>query len=43
MENKKRKTIGILGGMGAEATVDLYMGIWKYYQSNFSAKYDCEI
>ena len=40
MENKKRKTIGILGGMGAEATVDLYMGIWKYYQTNFGAKYD---
>lgn len=35
-----KKTIGILGGMGAEATVDLYMGIWKYYQDNFSAKYD---
>jgi len=38
--NNKRKTIGILGGMGAEATVDLYMGIWKYYQDNFGAKYD---
>lgn len=36
----KHKTIGILGGMGAEATVDLYMGIWKYYQNNFGAKYD---
>lgn len=35
-----KKTIGILGGMGAEATVDLYMGIWKYYQDNFGAKYD---
>ena len=35
-----KKTIGILGGMGAEATVDLYMGIWKYYQENFGAKYD---
>jgi len=35
-----KKTIGILGGMGAEATVDLYMGIWKYYQYNFGAKYD---
>ncbi len=34
------KTIGILGGMGAEATVDLYMGIWKYFQTNFDAKYD---
>jgi len=34
------KTIGILGGMGAEATVDLYMGIWKYYQQNLGAKYD---
>lgn len=36
----KYKTIGILGGMGAEATVDLYMGIWKYFQANFGAKYD---
>jgi len=35
-----KKTIGILGGMGAEATVDLYVGIWKYYQDNFGAKYD---
>jgi len=35
-----KKTIGILGGMGAEATVDLYMGIWRYYQDNFGAKYD---
>lgn len=38
----KYKTIGILGGMGAEATVDLYMGIWKYYQDNFGAKYDSD-
>src|SRR3989344_7697176 len=38
----KKKTIGILGGMGAEATVDLYMGIWKYYQDNFGAKYDSD-
>lgn len=36
----KYKTIGILGGMGAEATVDLYMGIWKYFQDNLNAKYD---
>ena len=35
-----KKTIGILGGMGAEATVDLYMGIWRYYQTNYGAKYD---
>lgn len=43
MENSnKKKTIGILGGMGAEATVDLYMGIWKYYQDNFGAKYDSD-
>jgi len=39
---KKYKTIGILGGMGAEATVDLYMGIWKYFQDNFNAKFDDE-
>lgn len=37
-----KKTIGILGGMGAEATVDLYMGIWRYYQSNYGAKYDSD-
>jgi len=37
-----KKTIGILGGMGAEATVDLYMGIWRYYQDNFGAKYDSD-
>lgn len=37
---KQYKTIGILGGMGAEATVDLYMGIWKYFQTNFDAKFD---
>lgn len=40
MGKNKMKTIGILGGMGAEATVDLYMGIWKHYQTNFGAKYD---
>lgn len=34
------KTIGILGGMGAEATVDLYMGIWKYFQEKYNARYD---
>lgn len=36
----KYRTIGILGGMGAEATVDLYMGIWRYFQENYNAKYD---
>jgi len=36
------KTIGILGGMGPEATADLYMKIVKYYQDNFNAKYDSD-
>jgi aspartate racemase len=35
-----KKTIGILGGMGPEATADLYMKIVRYYQKNFNAKYD---
>lgn len=34
------KKIGILGGMGAEATVDLYMAIWRYYQKKHNAKFD---
>jgi len=36
------KKIGILGGMGPEATADLYMKIVKYYQENFGAKYDSD-
>jgi aspartate racemase len=34
------KTIGIIGGMGPEATVDMYMKIIRYYQKNLGAKYD---
>lgn len=35
-----RKKIGILGGMGPEALSDMYLGICKYYQANYGAKYD---
>ena len=34
------KTIGILGGMGPEATADLYMSIIRKFQKNYGAKYD---
>ncbi|MBD3155427.1 MAG: amino acid racemase [Candidatus Aenigmarchaeota archaeon] len=34
------KNIGIIGGMGPEATSDQYMKIVRYYQKNFGAKYD---
>ncbi|MBL7150621.1 amino acid racemase [Candidatus Microgenomates bacterium] len=36
----KKKTIGIIGGMGPWATADLYLKIVEYYQKNFGAKYD---
>lgn len=36
----RKKTIGILGGMGPEGTADLYLKIVKYYQDHFGAKYD---
>lgn len=36
----KYKTIGILGGMGAEATSDLYLKICKFYQDHLGAKQD---
>ena len=36
----KYKKIGILGGMGPEATADLYMKIVKYFQKNYGARYD---
>ena len=36
------KTIGILGGMGPEATADLYMQIVKIFQSKYNAKYDAD-
>ena len=37
----KYKTIGILGGMGPEATSDLYMRIMKFFQSK-GGKYDSD-
>jgi len=35
-----KRTIGILGGMGPEATADFYMRIVRIYQNEFRAKYD---
>ncbi len=40
MENKK--TIGILGGMGPEATVDLYRRIVEICQTKYRAKFDSD-
>jgi aspartate racemase len=34
------KTIGILGGMGPEATSELYMEVVKIFQKEFGAKFD---
>ena len=39
---KKYKKIGILGGMGPEATTDLYMKIIREFQKKQNAKYDCD-
>ena len=36
----KYKTIGILGGMGPEATAELYLRIVRIFQQEFGAKYD---
>jgi len=36
------KTIGILGGMGPEATADLYLEIVKIFQKEYGAKYDAD-
>lgn len=41
MERKNKfRTIGILGGMGPEATASLYLEIIKIFQKRFQAKYD---
>jgi len=40
MENTKKKIIGVLGGMGPEATAELYLRIVKIFQQRFGAKYD---
>jgi aspartate racemase len=39
---KNKKQIGIIGGMGPEGTVDLYLKIINYYQQNYAAKYDAD-
>lgn len=36
------KTIGILGGMGPEATAQTYLEIIKLFQERFGAKYDAD-
>ncbi len=36
------KTIGILGGMGPEATAVLYLKIIKIFQERYGAKYDAD-
>jgi aspartate racemase len=36
------KTIGILGGMGPEATADLYLKIVQIFQKEYGAKYDSD-
>jgi aspartate racemase len=38
----KKKVIGILGGMGPEATADLYMRIVRICQEKYKAKYDSD-
>ena len=37
---KRYKTIGILGGMGPEATAELYLRIIRIFQQECQAKYD---
>jgi len=39
---RNRKVIGILGGMGPEATADLYMKIINFCQKKYGARYDCD-
>jgi len=41
-KNPNRKIIGILGGMGPDATADLYMKIIKFCQKKYGAKYDSD-
>ncbi len=42
MDTKKYKTIGILGGMGAAASADLYARIVRIAQTNYSAQQDSD-
>ena len=36
------KSIGILGGMGPEATAELYLRIIRIFQVRYGAKYDSD-
>jgi aspartate racemase len=36
------RTIGILGGMGPQATADLYLGIVRLFQQRHGARYDAD-
>ena len=36
------KTIGIIGGMGPQATAELYMAVVGIFQSRFGARYDAD-
>jgi len=38
----KYKTIGILGGMGPEASAHLYLRIIQFFQKEYGAIYDCD-
>ena len=38
----KYKTIGILGGMGPEATAELYLRIIRFFQQKYGAIYDSD-
>lgn len=41
-KQNNKKVIGILGGMGPEATADLYMQIVKICQTKYGAKFDSD-
>ena len=41
-ELNNKKTVGIIGGMGPEATADIYLKIIKLYQKRFGAKLDSD-
>ena len=36
------KTIGILGGMGPEATAELYLDVVRIFQQEYNARYDAD-
>src|SRR3989338_2119256 len=39
---KKYKTIGVLGGMGPEATAEFYLRVVRIFQQEYGAKYDSD-